>query len=355
MNFKFKKILDSQIHAEKKNDWKILYNPKSHNRLNIPERVSLDLTYDCNLNCGHCYVTHKTEKYDLQNILKIQKILFNSGVRLISYIGGEPFCITDLPEIISNGYKLGLDQEINSNGLLINADTISYLKKYNVKLNISVDGPNSNAYKKTRKNNLFRTLIKNIKDCVYHGILITVVFTVNDDNLSQIDKMLSLVKKLNVNSFYLRYYTCISNCNNKISKWSWFKIQLIRRYLHILSNFKILSFVFSDSLDRGGCFARSTINIGPEGNLRFCTLFDKSTFLGNILQDDLIALWNSEKMASLYDFRNIGEPCNSCLFKFSCQVICRAEIYSKTNDYFSGDKTCSRGKISSYIQHFFKT
>ncbi len=128
------------------------------NTVNYLDRLEILLTNSCNLKCKYCYANEGT--YNLPvNMLpsdRIKEILlsiipnkFNS-VDTVMFFGGEPLlnpkAIESTCELFDTLYKENKILKLPiytlvSNGTLINEKIAKIIKKYNIKITISLDGP----------------------------------------------------------------------------------------------------------------------------------------------------------------------------------------------------------------------
>lgn len=124
---------------------------------NIPvgymSKVVLNMSNKCNLKCKYCYADggkYASQKDNLmsdQTFENIVKELLEQGIKhigVVSFFGGEPLLNYRL---IKRGIKI-LDKsitvgtyEIVTNGWYLNKDMLIFFKEHNIKLSISIDGP----------------------------------------------------------------------------------------------------------------------------------------------------------------------------------------------------------------------
>ena len=103
----------------------------------------IELTDVCNLNCEWCYVgeDHSNRTYmSRETIEKTIMILANSGVKQVTYAGGEPLMYPYIKEAVELAYKNGMIVHINSNGYFLTGDLARELKKRGlsqIQMNIS--------------------------------------------------------------------------------------------------------------------------------------------------------------------------------------------------------------------------
>lgn len=135
-------------------------------KINQAKRAALNFTLKvaspCNLNCSYCYVYNKadntwksrpplmSDEIYLKTISRIKEHLEQSSQSSveITFHGGEPcligpdrfgrWCATALSEL---NELAGVSLSIQTNGTLINKNWASVLKRHNVAVGVSIDGP----------------------------------------------------------------------------------------------------------------------------------------------------------------------------------------------------------------------
>ena len=124
---------------------KLAYSPTAQEPEKfIPLIMSWNVTRECNLKCGHCYINAADKK--LSNELTTAE-----GKKLIDQIcevshpllvlsGGEPLLRQDIFELISYGSSKGLKMGLGSNGSLIDENVARKLKEAGIAtVSISID------------------------------------------------------------------------------------------------------------------------------------------------------------------------------------------------------------------------
>lgn len=170
------------------------------------------LGVSCNLSCTYCYQEpmrlangNKPKKYDIEKMLKIVESLNHE----FSLFGGEALLIPkkDLEKLFKRGYELFGGTGIQTNGTLIDDDHIELFKKYNVRVGVSIDGPNElNELREVRgkSGNKEATLeatqktIDNILKLKRNGIECAVIITLHRANASKerLPRLLSFMRWL---------------------------------------------------------------------------------------------------------------------------------------------------------------
>lgn len=85
-----------------------------------PVNVMLDVTNFCNNRCVYCYnpgdEAWRTEKPDLVVLKKIVSLIGETGTKEILYLGGEPFSLPGIADLLETGRNLQIFQRAVSNG-----------------------------------------------------------------------------------------------------------------------------------------------------------------------------------------------------------------------------------------------
>jgi len=176
----------------------------------IPLSVMIELTYNCNEKCIHCYnpgasrnIEEKPNRnlfeelnyYDYERLLRELKDL---GVAKISLTGGEPFVKKDIWKIIELIHQYGFSFEVFTNGILLNEDVDRLLQYFPHSVKISVYSANEEVHdsitqvKGSLKKSL--TLAKKLQN---KGVPIYFNCPIMKDNLSSYHTVYNLSKEYN--------------------------------------------------------------------------------------------------------------------------------------------------------------
>ena len=136
--------------------------------LSAPEKVTLNLTNQCNLRCRYCAVSStKNDPGDMS--LEDWKTVIDELARIkvfqLQISGGEPFLRPDLLLILKHIIRYPFRIAINTNATLINENIAYFLGRSN-RLNfiqISLDGPDASNHDRIRGKGSFTTLLSGIK------------------------------------------------------------------------------------------------------------------------------------------------------------------------------------------------
>lgn len=96
------------------------YAPGKHgNDSSLPPSVNFHLTKYCNMKCKFCYATFNdlgVVKHDLDKSGKIVLALAEAGFEKLTFAGGEPTLVAELPELARLAKESGLVTTIVTNG-----------------------------------------------------------------------------------------------------------------------------------------------------------------------------------------------------------------------------------------------
>lgn len=173
-----------------------LHSKASKNR--IPLSGTFELTPVCNMDCKMCYVRISKSEQEKAGRLRskeewigLAKECREAGMLFLLLTGGEPFIRNDFKEIYIALHKMGFVISINSNGTMINEDTVQWLKKYPPsRINITLYGASQDTYKNLcGYSNGYDKVIKAIKLLKKSGILVKLNGSMTQYNRNDLQKM----------------------------------------------------------------------------------------------------------------------------------------------------------------------
>ena len=147
----------------------------------------------CNLQCRYCYqnpqreVANVSRAYDLDAM----KAAIEAEGGPFSIFGGEPLLLPreDLEELLAWGFQRYGSNSVQTNGVLIDERHLEIFRRYNVRVGISIDGPEDlnearwmGSQKKTQE--ATRKIESNIRLLIENAIRVGVIVTLHRDNAS---------------------------------------------------------------------------------------------------------------------------------------------------------------------------
>lgn len=173
----------------------------------IPLSGSFELTPVCNMNCRMCYVRMSKQQQEAIRPLRTARewlaLAANAKERGLLYLlltGGEPFLHPEFREILTGLQKMGFVISINSNGTLIDAETVSWLKSAPpTRINITLYGASNETYRRLCGNSLGFTQVTNaIRRLRDAGIMVKLNCSVTPYNASDLEEIFAFAKRENL-------------------------------------------------------------------------------------------------------------------------------------------------------------
>lgn len=166
--------------------------------------VVWNVTSRCNLACTHCYANASLcpeNSYELstKDGEKLIDDLASFGVPVLLFSGGEPLMRDDIFELISYAASKGMRTVLSSNGTLIDKTKAEILKKIGISyVGISIDGREEPHDKFRCRKGAFRKTLGGIRTCVQSGLKVGLRFTMNKDNINDMEFIFDLMEKENI-------------------------------------------------------------------------------------------------------------------------------------------------------------
>jgi len=266
--------------------------------------VFFHILTNCNLKCKHCYINKKQHG---KNTLPLETIeawlkVFASKTKNanVIFLGGEPTLHPDLSLAIKKAKALGYDSiTVDTNGYLfhdilskIEPDVVDYFS-------FSLDGVSRETNDIIRGKGSYDNCIAGIKKAILRGFTTSLIYTVSQMNLHEIDRIAPLLKDLGVDRFFIQVIgirgKSAGNSRKKlqVSRKDWLEIipdaaQKIARLGITVTYPK----VFLSPDEPFECAARVAENyfIFPNGRVYQCPLCEdfplhSKVFKGNLLLD----------------------------------------------------------------------
>ncbi len=117
----------------------------------FPQHVMFELTYDCNLRCGHCYNSSgftRHARLETHRLVVLMEELARGGARVVELTGGEPTMHPDFDRIVSTAAELFDMVAVLTNGWFITEARADLLARLHAKLIVQVDldGPSAQEH-----------------------------------------------------------------------------------------------------------------------------------------------------------------------------------------------------------------
>jgi len=338
---------------------KLAYSPEAPQAEQfVPLILSWNITRECNLKCGHCYINAADRK--LENELTTEE-----GKRLIDQIcevsrpllvlsGGEPLLRPDVYELIKYGSSKGLKMGLGSNGSLIDDAVAKKLKDVGITtVSISLDSHIASQHDDFRGViGSWEKAVNAIKALRANNIIVQVNTTLTHDNYDQIDDIMSFSESIGVENFHL-FFLVPTGRGIKMDDISPQKYEnMITTTFAKVSNHHLnvrpscapqfMRIAKGMGLDMRqwirGCIAGMYYcRIYPNGDITPCPYLPLR--VGNVRENSFKDIWkNVDMFKALRDPNTLTGKCGQCVYKELCGG-CRARAYGLSADFidYCGD------------------
>lgn len=168
----------------------------------LPLSGTFELLPYCNMRCKMCYIVHeeKDENNKIQSVEFWDKLIdqaIEQGMLYALITGGEPFIYPGIRELLERINKKPIHLAINSNGTLLNRETVEWLSKtYPGRLNISLYGGSNDTYERLCGNSKGYTQVTEAFGLLNeYEIPYRVHATMTPDNICDFDKIIETCNK----------------------------------------------------------------------------------------------------------------------------------------------------------------
>ncbi len=309
-----------------------------------PLRMDLALTFRCQNNCIHCYAggPHQTEELTTEQWKAVIDRLYDIGVFIATFTGGEPTMREDLPELLQYAQNRGIVTGLVTNGRRMkDKDYVQALEKVGLDfVQITLESHEPKVHDSiTGAKGSWKETVEGIKNVVPTKIYLTTNTTLNQYNASDFLETVDFIKELGVAGFGCNSLI-YSGKAKKISDKFAVSTETLKELLpkvHDKANQLGLKFLWytptqycsfdpvSLGLGVKSCTA-AMINmcVGPNGDVYPCQSYFES--LGNILKDSWQNIWNHPLAVSIRK-REYAEPkCKDCPQLQICGGGCPLEL-----------------------------
>jgi len=177
------------------------------------KEICWNITTRCNQNCKYCHRFLNIADLAYEDNCKILMNLYNSGIRRITWTGGEALLVDGIDKLLKASYDLGIKNKIITNGKLLTKERIDKLYKYIDSITLSIDSINDSVNDSLGRGIKHYDEVKDILDYI------------RDKKYKVKVRINSVVCKNNLDTFY-----DLVNFLNKYDIYSWriFKFMPLR-------------------------------------------------------------------------------------------------------------------------------
>lgn len=317
-------------------------------------QIYLLLTEQCNLKCDYCIRGGK--KNNNLSLKKLKFILrtndFSNDQVLLT--GGEPLLHENFREIALNCLDKFKYVSVNTNGLLLNENTI--ITNSRIHYQVSLDG-NEIEHDSLRGKGTFVQVLNNIKLLDHIGISYNIASVINRSNYTKIEQLIPILYELKNMKYWKVESQLPFGCGVReqcvdVKEWNNVVDLLISKTPFKLKIKKLFNFSAIDELSKekrdelknrkllncGSC--KQKVYIYPDLTVYPCTCL-KDFPLGNLEEDSLNNILSGEKAQIFVDYKlDSYSQCLSCKYLDICKGGCIGCSYNIFGKLGMGDARC---------------
>lgn len=166
---------------------------------NIIFNALVELLYDCNLTCQHCYVDNCPKNtLSYEEVIHLLDELVQMGTPKVTFSGGEIFLRKDLLPILKAAVEKGFLVSMISNGTLLTDEMIAELSGIPMEaIKISLYGTTEDSHESvTGVKHSFKQSLLAIKKMVHRGMKVVINCILMQDNFEQAESIRALAENL---------------------------------------------------------------------------------------------------------------------------------------------------------------
>lgn len=338
----------------------------------IPSVVVVNISTVCNLRCKYCFADCSDDKGDFMHedvMASLITQMLDLPVPLVTFEfqGGEALCnvkgiekFIELSETINKTYNKRISYRTVTNGTLITDEFIHLIKKYDVKVGVSLDGPRECTDKvrvDAQGRGVFDKVMSGIKKLRDNGVEVDgSVCTVGQHNVHCSKDIVDFFADNNI-EFKPRPVNVLgrelfSNLTTKPGEWfKAYKEMYYRSKERNITNYSIHIYeenTYGPVRDyiclRYPCgAAREIISVNPNGDVYPCDGFKgvEQFKIGNVLEENITDILQKESVIKLKNrtAKDI-EKCSTCTFRAMCCSCCYS-AYGKFGTIYKEDPHCA--------------
>jgi radical SAM protein with 4Fe4S-binding SPASM domain len=315
----------------------------------------------CNLRCKHCFVSAGEVSKNEMNTQELKSLIDEAsslGAFRFYFTGGEPFLREDIFKLIDHVLGENMNELIIlSNGTLFNKEKLRKLKQFkrsNLKIQVSLEGPNAITNDKVRGPGSFERALRGIKNLVNLGMSPIVTTTLTKNNIDSLIKMPELLSSLGVKHYHVLFLQNRGRATNSAEDISVPPIEIteiMRKLITISKRYGIvldneMSLHVRTKAKRGrkfdlcnSCF--EMLSVDSTGNVYPCApLNGEEEFnLGSIKERPLRDIWHNSEAAQVIRDNSVSikEGCRTCFLRFICGGGCFCQSYYSSKVMGKGD------------------
>ena len=316
-----------------------------------PESIFWEITAECNLRCRHCNVSADRKligELSYQACLGLIQEWSQMGVREITFSGGEPLLHENFLQLVHAVTRAGMHASLATNGTMITPAVAKELSRFNVSVQVSVDGSCAEIHEKLRgRKNSYKKTMRGVDELLKNGIDVTIGTVVTKLNVEDIPAILELAQRHEVNHFRLiPFIPCGRGSQAKELELSPGEMKEVT--MNLSRQRKSLAFEIAPMEFEHTLCSPPTDKIDPSrpsecgGAIHYCTVtpigevlpchYFEGVETDNVKQKSFRDIWRESRFLNYFrsmQIRDITGYCQQCDWLAACRGGCKAANFSQ--------------------------
>ncbi len=323
--------------------------------LSAPLMINWGLTARCNFVCSHCFSRlDKSEELTTEQAKEAAEKMAEAGVMFVNFGTGEPLLRKDLYEIAARCVDLGMKVTMNSNGSLIDEEEVEKIKEAGFhSVGISIDSADPDLHDRFRNHpGSFDKAVRAARLLREEDVPLTISAVICKINHEDFERLIDLARELGAKTIDFHNFKCsgMGGLNREkldLSPVEWKKfyeraVPLKEEItdIEILFDDPVISLIKDDDgrVVDGSVCGKVSLYVGPDGSVTPCGFIPVR--IGNILDDDLMDIWENSPVLELLRNKEATKKCSRCDKFSSCLGGCTARAYAVYGDFNEPDPHC---------------
>lgn len=343
--------------------------------------VSWNYTRTCNLKCKHCYSSSEARIYanemTTQEALRFIDDLADFNVPVILFSGGEPLIRPDFFDLAQYARKRGIRATLSTNGTLITKEVAQKIKDSGIGyVGISIDGIEEVNDTFRGVDGAYNLAIQGIRNCRAVGQRVGLRFTINRSNYQDIDKVLDLLEKEDIDRICFYHLVYSGRGEGLIEEDLTHEEtravldQIVERTLdfyhrgktkeilmvdnHADGPYLYLKYLKKDKKRAESIYQLLSTNGGNRSGIAFANVdnegnvhpdqFTQHHYLGNVREKSFKEIWTDEAQPILKGLKDrkhlLDSKCQTCTWLNLCNGNFRARGEAVSGNFWGFDPAC---------------
>ncbi|GIX43510.1 MAG: heme d1 biosynthesis radical SAM protein NirJ1 [Leptospiraceae bacterium] len=331
------------------------------------------------MSCPHCYASAKKRKKETKELSTqeaefIIKQLYDYGIKVLIFSGGEPLLRQDLFHLIELSSNLGFQCHLSTNGVLINEKNAEKLKQLKIfYVGISIDGLPEFNDKYRGLNRAFEKAFMAFRYLKENQIMTGLRITLSKANKDQLLPLIDYALEHNIDRFYISHLLYSGRGENiqnddlsteEAKQIMWQIFQLADQFLSENKHIRFVSggndvdcallYLYTKEKygerkanqikillekRKGNSAGEKIINIDHLGNVH-PDQFWRNYTAGNLLENTLEEIMQDSLFLQLKEREKYLKDCKECPFLMMCRGSHRERALAVYHDLWAIDPAC---------------